>query len=409
MSWRKSAGNKYFPTPNKVKASNHNRTKDNNNKRRRRKRQNQHSRSLPTNRKKKRHNIKLPEWYPSNKHDLSSFTAAADLVAQMRYEQLIESRAQRLMREYWADGFKRKQHSIKQTSMMNHYGADHPKNRRDDNVNIYDYPKKSGFLEPIDPVHLISDEHIDELAEKDAGVGSKDRFERKVRVDHLKHSYVESRMLTRKLKEIQIEWDDKMKRQREQKAKSKLNTIEKKRRGINKTNLQPGQFEPYEETKELSKVNQWLERHNESALKNRMEQKRLEAIKKRERRKARYEHHHEKQMHKHRNKMKNKIKHGAWVSNPPEYLFNSDTFYTNNTATNDGKNDFGNDIFVDDVDLSGMKVYNNKNVRLIGETSIKRKVKQDNAKLPVLPPISMITPCAVISGGRKVHKPYKWR
>ena len=49
-------------------------------------------------------------------------------------------------------------------------------------------------------------------------------------------------MLTRKLKEIQIERDDKMKRQREQKAKSKLNTIEQKRRGINKTNLQPGQF-----------------------------------------------------------------------------------------------------------------------------------------------------------------------
>ena len=105
---------------------------------------------------------------------------------------------------------------------------------------------------------------------------------------------------------------------------------------------------------------------------------------------------------KHRNKMKNKIKHGAWVSNPPEYLFNSDTFYTNNT-TNDGKIDFGNDVFVDDVDLSGMKVYNNKNVRLSGETSIKRKVKQDNAKLPVLPPISMITPCAVISGGHFVR------
>ena len=49
-----------------------------------------------------------PEWYPSNRHDPSSFTAAADLVAQMRYEQLIESRAQRLMREHWAEGIYKK-------------------------------------------------------------------------------------------------------------------------------------------------------------------------------------------------------------------------------------------------------------------------------------------------------------
>ena len=187
---------------------------------------------------------------------------------------------------------------------MNHYGENHPKNRRHNKDLIYDFPKQTGFLEPIDAVNLISDEHIDTLAEEDAAKGSKDRFERKVRIDHLKHNFVESRMLTRKLKEIQIEWDDKMKRQREQKAKSKLNTIEKKRRGLH---LQPGQFEPYEETKELSKINKWLERHNESALKNKIERERLEAIKNREKRKARKAHYHQKESHRHRIRMKNSM------------------------------------------------------------------------------------------------------
>jgi len=392
MSWRKSAGTKYFPTPSKVKASSSHKKRVSVHKKNVRKKN--FSSTVPNKNKKRK---QLPEWYPSNRRDPSAFTAAADLVAQMRYEQLIESRAQRLMREYWADGFTEKQKAIKKTSMMNHYGENHPKNRRHNKDLIYDFPKQTGFLEPIDAVNLISDEQIDKLAEEDAAKGSNDRFERKVRIDHLKHNFVESRMLTRKLKEIQIEWDDKMKRQREQKAKSKFNTIERKRRGLQ---LKPGQFEPYEETKELSKINKWLERHNESALKNKIERERLEAIKNREKRKARKAHYHQKESHRHRIRMKNSIRHGAWVENPPDYLFNSDTFHT------DG---FGDDVFVDDVDLNGTKVYNNKNIKLIGEAAIKRKVKQDNAKVPYLPPISMITPCSVISGGRKVHKPYKWR
>ena len=99
-----------------------------------------------------------------------------------------------------------------------------------------------------------------------------------MRIDHLKHNFVESRMLSRKLKEIQIEWDEKIRKQREHKEKSKLNIVDKTKRH---TQHQSGKFEPYEETKELSKINKWLDRHNESALKEKVESKRLEAIRNR--------------------------------------------------------------------------------------------------------------------------------
>lgn len=388
MSWRRAAkkNQKYFPTPRKVEAST-------NAKKSKKKRYRSFSKSSRVATKSR----VRPEWYPSNRHDLSSFTAAADLVAQMRYEQLIESRAQRLMREHWAEGFTRKQRKIKKNSLMNHYGKDHPKNSKYVQSDSYD-AVKTGFLEPIDPLHLDDDAEIDKLAEEDAINGAQDRFERKVRIDHLKHNFVESRMLRRRLKEIQIEWDEKLRKQREHKEKSKLNIGDKTKRH---TQRQSGKFEPYEETKELSKINKWLDRHNESALKEKVESKRLEAIRNREKNAVREEVRRKQAYDRYRVKRKNKIRQGCWIDNPPKYLF-SNTFHNQNFHNAD-------DFFVDDVELSGTKVYNSKTVRLIGDPAVKRKVREDQQTKFRLPPISMITPCAVISGGRKVQKPYKWK
>ena len=276
---------------------------------------------------------------------------------------------------------------------MNHYGKGHPKNTKHAQYGGYN-AVKTGFLEPIASVHLDDDAEIDKLAEEDASKGAEDRFERKVRIDHLKHNFVESRMLSRKLKEIQIQWDEKIRKQREHKDRSKIKIVDK-------TNYQAGKFEPYEETKELSKINKWLDRHNESALKEKVENKRLEAIRNREKNAIREEVRRKQAYDRYATKRKNKIRHGCWVDNPPKYLF-SNTFHNQNF--NDS-----NDFFVDDVDLSGTKVYNSKAVRLIGEPAVKRKVRKDQQTNFRLPRISMITPCAVISGGRKVQKPYKWK
>ena len=73
-------------------------------------------------------------------------------------------------------------------------------------------------------------------------------------------------MLRRRLKEIQIEWDEKMRKQREHKEKSKQ--YWRQDQGILSVSLENLNLE---ETKELSKINKWLDRHNESALKEKVE------------------------------------------------------------------------------------------------------------------------------------------
>ena len=120
MSWRRAAkkNQKYFPTPRKVEAST-------NAKKSKKKRYRTFSKSSRVAIKSR----VRPEWYPSNRHDPSSFTAAADLVAQMRYEQLIESRAQRLMREHWAEGFTKKQRKIKKKFLDESLRKGSPKKR----------------------------------------------------------------------------------------------------------------------------------------------------------------------------------------------------------------------------------------------------------------------------------------
>eukprot|EP00505_MAST-04D_sp_SCG-Rhode-Island_P002019 Stramenopile-MAST_4_protein_2019 len=260
-----------------------------------------------------------PNWFPT-RPDTASFSAAADIVAQMRYEQLCEARAKMIARNHWANVFTQKQAEVGNVSHARLRGKNvHPIR---ESIRTPEEWKAGGFLEPMPNVQLPSEGDLIEAAQakalqveedvfettKDA-IGVENRFDRQIRLEKMTHPFFESHMLRKKLTEIQIQWDEKMKAERLHKE------------GKREVRRKLGNFvsgHPMSKTAELKHVNKFLERHNEFELKDRVARERMAAIKEREAKNRKGAVEMEKRIIQKNHKKRNKIPDGCYTSPPAD-------------------------------------------------------------------------------------------
>jgi hypothetical protein len=312
---------------------------------------------------------KSHSWYPE-RPDTASFSSAADLIAQVRYEALIEARAKTIAKRHWGNIFKQKQKEEHNLAVAHHYGVD--PNIRRYMIDTPDELKKTGFLEPLNELgELPTEAEMKKLADEDAAVGSIDRFDRKIRLEHLSHSFYESRMLKKKLTELQIEWDEKVKNRKEQ-----------RQREYPKTKKKPNRFSPSSSTTGLKKIESFLARHNHKELSGKLHRERMEAVKARERRKKR---------------KRNKLGNQCYLTEPPDLLFEEDKkAYTPNAMA---------------------KHYPTRRTCHASEIAAQRATRDLKIVLPPVPDAHKSQwkqldgggVEAIISGGKRIRTNYRWR